>query len=113
MRVGFRTTLEKELITQLKEEAARMKKNVNDILEILIYDFLEEVRESDEKVAELEALPEDKDLLEFLVDRIMEQLDKCVYSYRFDYRGIPRAIIRDVIYSVFLNFFAKEFDQEY
>ena len=41
MRVGFRTTLEKELITQLKEEAARRKKNVNDILEILIYDFLE------------------------------------------------------------------------
>ena len=42
MRVNFSTTLEKELIEKLKIEAIKKGKNVNDILEELIRNFLKE-----------------------------------------------------------------------
>lgn len=42
MRVNFSTTLEKELIEKLKIEAIKKSKNVNDILEELIRNYLKE-----------------------------------------------------------------------
>lgn len=42
MRVNFSTTLEKELIEKLKIEAIKKSKNVNDILEELIRNYLNE-----------------------------------------------------------------------
>jgi hypothetical protein len=41
LRTNFSTTLEKELIDQLKIEAIKEGKNVNDILEILIKKYLD------------------------------------------------------------------------
>lgn len=40
MRIGFKTTLEKELIDKLKIEAIKQGVNVNDILEVLIDKYL-------------------------------------------------------------------------
>lgn len=40
MRIGFKTTLEENLISDLKIEAIKNKVNVNDILEELIAKFL-------------------------------------------------------------------------
>lgn len=40
LRIGFKTTLEQELIEQLKIEAVKQKVNVNDILEKLIEKYL-------------------------------------------------------------------------
>lgn len=40
MRVSFTTTLEKELIDKLKIEAIKQGLNVNDILELLIEEYL-------------------------------------------------------------------------
>lgn len=40
MRIGFKTTLEENLISDLKIEAVKNKVNVNDILEELITKFL-------------------------------------------------------------------------
>lgn len=42
MRVGFTTTLEESLIAEIKIEAIRQGKNVNDILEELIEKYLKE-----------------------------------------------------------------------
>lgn len=41
MRVGFKTTIEKELIEKLKIKAVQEGVSVNDILEILIDKYLE------------------------------------------------------------------------
>jgi hypothetical protein len=40
LRVSFTTTLEKELIDKLKIEAIKQGLNVNDILELLIEEYL-------------------------------------------------------------------------
>ena len=40
LRIGFKTTLEESLISDLKIEAVKNKVNVNDILEELITKFL-------------------------------------------------------------------------
>lgn len=107
MRVGFRTTLEESLIKQLKQIASERKKNVNDILEILIDDYLWETEQVEKNVSEINELPEEE-RIDFLVEKIMDQIDKCIYSYRFDYRGIPRNLIQDAIFSVLSNFFLEE-----
>lgn len=107
MRVGFRTTLEESLITQLKQIASERKKNVNDILEILIDDYLWKTEQDEKNVSEINELPEEE-RMDFLVEKIMDQIDECIYSYRFDYRGIPRNLIRDAIFSVLSNFFLEE-----
>lgn len=107
MRVGFRTTLEESLITQLKQIASERKKNVNDILEILIDDYLWKTEQVEKNVSEINELPEEE-RMDFLVEKIMDQIDECIYSYRFDYRGIPRNLIRDAIFSVLSNFFLEE-----
>ncbi|WP_132983875.1 hypothetical protein [Tissierella praeacuta] len=41
LRIGFKTTLEKELIDKLKIEAIKQGVNVNDILEVLIKKYLD------------------------------------------------------------------------
>lgn len=41
LRIGFKTTIEKELIDKLKIEAIRQGVNVNDILEVLIKKYLD------------------------------------------------------------------------
>lgn len=107
MRVGFRTTLEENLITQLKEIASQRRMNVNDILEVLIEDYLYETDKIEENVAEINELPEEK-RIGFLVEKIMGGIDECVFSYRYDYTGIPRDLIRDAIYSVLSNFFEEK-----
>ena len=107
VRVGFRTTLEESLITQLKQIASERKKNVNDILEILIDDYLWKTEQVEKNVSEINELPEEE-RMDFLVEKIMDQIDECIYSYRFDYRGIPRNLIRDAIFSVLSNFFLEE-----
>jgi hypothetical protein len=43
MRKGFKTTIEEELIEQLKIIAVKNKINVNDILEKIIKKYLSEV----------------------------------------------------------------------
>lgn len=40
MRIGFKTTLDKELIEKLKIQAIKQGQNVNDILEKLIEKYL-------------------------------------------------------------------------
>jgi len=40
LRIGFKTTLEKKLISELKIQAIKADVNVNDILEELIRKFL-------------------------------------------------------------------------
>lgn len=42
LRIGFRTTIEKELIDNLKIEAIKQGKDVNDILEELIRKYFNE-----------------------------------------------------------------------
>jgi predicted HicB family RNase H-like nuclease len=42
LRVGFTTTLEEKLIAEIKIEAIKQGKNVNDILEELIEKYLKE-----------------------------------------------------------------------
>ena len=42
MRIGFKTTLEKELIEKLKIVAIKQGLNVNDIMEKLIEKFLQD-----------------------------------------------------------------------
>jgi len=39
-RVRFSTTLDSELLEKFKEEAAKEKRNINDILEELIEEYL-------------------------------------------------------------------------
>ncbi|MGJ0847417.1 hypothetical protein ACR77J_12070 [Tissierella praeacuta] len=41
LRIGFKTTLEKELIDKLKIDAIKQGLNVNDILEVLIKKYLD------------------------------------------------------------------------
>ena len=40
MRIGFRTTIEEDLLSQIKIKAIEEKLNVNDILEQLIEKYL-------------------------------------------------------------------------
>jgi len=40
LRIGFKTTLDEELLEQLKVDALKKKVNVNDILEQLIEKYL-------------------------------------------------------------------------
>lgn len=42
MRVGFKTTIEEDLIFKIKVKAIQEKVSVNDILEILIKKYLDE-----------------------------------------------------------------------
>ena len=42
MRVGFKTTIEEDLISKIKVRAIQEKVSVNDILEILIKKYLDE-----------------------------------------------------------------------
>lgn len=107
VRIGFRTTIEENLIMQLKEEAFRQRRHVNDILEVLIENYLDETNKTDENVAKIDELSEEE-RMGFLVEKIMDSIDECAFSYRCDYRGIPRNLIRDAIYSVLSNFFVEK-----
>ncbi len=42
-RVRFSTTLDSELLEKFKEEAAKEKRNINDILEELIEEYLKSI----------------------------------------------------------------------
>ena len=47
MRIGFKTTIEENLISDLKIKAIKEKVNVNDILEMLIQKYLKDEIEID------------------------------------------------------------------
>lgn len=105
MRVGFRTTLEKELLNEIKMDAQSKHLNVNDILEFLIEDYLK--KEKNTSQHDFIYSLDEKEQIKFLTQKIMESIDECVYSYHYDYRGLPRNIIQDVIESVLLNSFCE------
>ena len=100
MRVSFRTTIEKELLDALKKEAIDRGVNANDILEELLIQHIQK----ESTIQELRSMTL-KDQIGVLTTKIMIQIDECLFDNRVDYRGAPRNIIEDVVYSVLVNFF--------